>query len=168
MACMLYSPTEFVSRSVFIIHNILQLSDGCMYSAWNINYCLSIGLHDNVIKWKHFPRYCPFVRGIYQWPVDSPRKGQRRGPLMFCLICAWTNDWVNNRDAGEMRRNRVHYDVTVPKWRFVMLTVRYIEWYSASIDSSFATTFSVPQLALHMTELMAVVTKVFVIDNKSL
>ena len=26
--------------------------------------------HDDVIKWKHFPRYCPFVRGIH--PTQRP------------------------------------------------------------------------------------------------
>ena len=33
-------------------------------------------LHDDVIKWKHFPRYWPFVRGINRPPVNSPHKGQ--------------------------------------------------------------------------------------------
>ena len=28
--------------------------------------------HDDVIKWKHFSRYWPFVRGIHRWPVNSP------------------------------------------------------------------------------------------------
>ena len=69
--------------------------------------------HDGVIKWKHFPRYWPFVRGIHRSPVGSPRKGQRRGALMFSLISAWTNRWANNRDAGDLRRHRDHYDVTV-------------------------------------------------------
>ena len=32
--------------------------------------------HDGVIKWKHFPRYWPFVRGIHRSPVNSPHKGQ--------------------------------------------------------------------------------------------
>ena len=45
-------------------------------------------LHDDVIKWKHFPRYWPFVRGIHRWPVNSIHKGQWRGALMFSLICA--------------------------------------------------------------------------------
>ena len=45
-------------------------------------------LHDDVIKWKHFPRYCPFVRGIHRSPVNSKHKGQWRGALMFSLICA--------------------------------------------------------------------------------
>ena len=53
--------------------------------------------HDDVIKWKHFPRYWPFVRGIHRSTVNSPHKGQWRGALMFSLICAWINGWVNNR-----------------------------------------------------------------------
>ena len=69
--------------------------------------------HDDVIKWKHFPRYWPFVRGIHRSPVNSPHKGQWRGALMFTLICAWINDWVNNRKAGDLKRRRAHYDVTV-------------------------------------------------------
>ena len=44
--------------------------------------------HDDVIKWKHFPRYWPFVRGIHRWPVNSPHKGQWRGAFMFSLISA--------------------------------------------------------------------------------
>ena len=67
--------------------------------------------YDDVIKWKHFPRYWPFVRGIHRSSVNSPHKGQWRGTLMFSLICVWINDWVNNREAGDMRRYRAHYDV---------------------------------------------------------
>ena len=46
-------------------------------------------LHDDVIKWKHFPRYWPFVRGIPRSPVNSPHNGQWRGALMFSLTWAW-------------------------------------------------------------------------------
>ena len=70
-------------------------------------------LHDDVIKWKHFPRYWPFVRGIHRSPVNSPHKGQRRGALMLSLICIWINGWINNREAGDLRRYRAHYDVIV-------------------------------------------------------
>ena len=73
--------------------------------------------HDDVIKWKHFPRYWPFVRGIHRSPVNSPHKGQCRGALMFSLICVWINGWVNNREAGHLRRYRTHYDVTVMRFR---------------------------------------------------
>ena len=69
--------------------------------------------HDDVIKWKHFPRYWPFVRGIHRSPVNSPHKGQWRGALMFSLIFVWINGWVNNGEAGDLRRYRAHYDVIV-------------------------------------------------------
>ena len=70
-------------------------------------------LHDDVIKWKHFPRNWPFVREIHRSPVNFPHKGQWRGALMFSLIYAWINDWVNNREAGDLRRQHGHYDVIV-------------------------------------------------------
>ena len=72
-----------------------------------------IDYHDDVIKWKHFPRYWPFVRIIHRSPVNSPHKGQWRGALMFSLICVWINGWVNNRGAGDLRRHRAHNDVMV-------------------------------------------------------
>ena len=53
------------------------------------------------------------MRGIHRFPVNSPHKGQRRVALMFSLICVWINGWVNNREAGDLRRYRAHYDVTV-------------------------------------------------------
>ena len=67
--------------------------------------------HHDVIKWKHFPRYWPLLRGINQCLVDSPKKGQWRGALMFSSICTWTSGWTNNRDAGDFRHHR--HDVTV-------------------------------------------------------
>ena len=74
---------------------------------------VTVVVHDDVIKWKRFPRYWPFVRGIHRSPVNSTHKGQWRGALMLPLICVWTNAWVNNRDAGDLIRYLVHYDVTV-------------------------------------------------------
>ena len=69
--------------------------------------------HDDVIKWRHSPRYWPFVRGIHRSPVNSPHKGQWRGALMFPPICAWIHGCANNCEAGDSRRHRSHYDVTV-------------------------------------------------------
>ena len=55
--------------------------------------------HDDAIKWKHFPRYWPFVRGIH--------RGLHR--------------WVNNGEAGDLRRHCAHYDVTVmPTWYYML------------------------------------------------
>ena len=53
------------------------------------------------------------MQGIHKSLVDSPQKGQWRGAVMFSLICAWTNDWANNRDGGDLRHNHAHYDVTI-------------------------------------------------------
>ena len=70
--------------------------------------------------WRHqvetFPRCWPFVRGIHRSSANSPHKGQWRGALMFSLICAWTNGWVNNRYAGDLRCHCAHYDVTRVWW----------------------------------------------------
>ena len=67
--------------------------------------CNLRGPHDEVIKWKHLPRYWPFVRGIHRSPVNSPHKGQWRG--------ARINGWVNTGEAGDLRRHRAHHDVIV-------------------------------------------------------
>ena len=88
-------------------------------------------LHDDVIKWKHFPRNWPFVRGIHRSPVNSPHNGQWRGALMFSLICAWINAWVNNGEAGDLRRYRAHYDVIVMRmviWDAITLIDVTVTW----------------------------------------
>ena len=54
--------------------------------------------HDDAIKWKHFPRYWPFVWGIHHSPVNSPHKSQWRRAFMF---------------SGDLRRHHADYDVIV-------------------------------------------------------
>ena len=60
--------------------------------------------------WRHqmetFSALLALVRGIYRSPVNSLHKDQWR-------TCAWINGWVNDRDAGDLRRHRTHHDVTV-------------------------------------------------------
>ena len=113
----------------------------------NSNHCLNQWWHDSsleiitkskydiepsthqadVIKWKHFPRYWPFVRGIYRSPVNSPHKGQWRGALVISLICVWMNDWANHPEAGDLRRYRAHYDVTVMHFTFTFLSINLLK-----------------------------------------
>ena len=98
-------------------------------------------IHDDVIKWKPFLRCWPFVRGIHVSPVNSPYKGQWRGALMFSLICVWINGWVNNREAGDLRRYRAHCDV------IVMLLFRiYSGIASATDDLAWVQTHNLPSL----------------------
>ena len=82
-------------------------------------------MHDDVIKWKHFPRCWPFARGIHRSSVNCPHKGQWRGALMFSLICVWINGWVNYREAGDLRRYRVHYDVIVIAFSYMFYFIRW-------------------------------------------
>ena len=67
--------------------------------------------------WSHqmetFSAYLALCEGNSPVPVNSPHKGQWRGALMLSLICVWKNGWVNNREAGDLRRHRGHYDVNV-------------------------------------------------------
>ena len=58
--------------------------------------------HDDVIKWKHFPRYWTFARGIHRSPVNSPHKGQWH----------WINVWVSNRKA-DLSRHCAYYGVII-------------------------------------------------------
>ena len=101
-----------------ILYNIkwahFRLTIDTSWSRKNLGYILwYFTWWDDVIKWKHFSRYWPFVRGIHRSPVNSPHKGQWRGALMFSLICAWINGWVNDREAGDLRRHHTHHDVTI-------------------------------------------------------
>ena len=102
---------ENMSTSVLMGQQFSDMLDSPLWkwrsfkkSILNYHYMIdSQGIHDGVIKWKHYPR---------NW--NSPvHKGQWRGALMFSLTCAWINDWVNNREAGDLRRYHAHYDVIV-------------------------------------------------------
>ena len=44
-----------------------------------------------------------------EFPSQSPVTRS----LDIFFICAWINGWVNNREAGDLRRHHAHYDVTV-------------------------------------------------------
>ena len=78
------------------------------------------------------------------FPVTGPLCGELTGsrwiPLtkasfdVFFFICAWTNVWVNNRDAGDVRRCRAYYDVTVTTYwagnRTQLKSLRYLAYLS--------------------------------------
>ena len=67
--------------------------------------------------WRHqmeaFSALLAICAGNSPVPLNSRHKGQWRGALMFSLICARINGWVNNGEAGDLRRHRSHYDVIV-------------------------------------------------------
>ena len=67
--------------------------------------------------WRHqmetFSALQAICAGIHRSPVNFPHKGQWRGALMFSLIYAWINGWVNTGEIGNFRRHRTNYDVIV-------------------------------------------------------
>ena len=81
-----------------------------MYTKFILHICIN---HDDVIKWKHFRRNWPFVRGIHRSQVNSPHKGQWCGAFKFSLVCAWINGEVNHRKAGDLRCRHAHYGIDV-------------------------------------------------------
>ena len=113
---------------------------------WGLrHHMMLLSCHDDVIKWKHFPRYWPFVRGIHLSPVNSPHKGKWRGAVMFTLICPRINGWVSNCEAGDLSRNRSHYDVIVMNKAIAVCAVPWpvmqevFPCYDVSIEKLFGT-----------------------------
>ena len=51
-----------------------------------------------------------------KFPTQKPETQS----FMFSLIWAWINGWVNNREAGDLRRHLGHYDVIVMKYQTMM------------------------------------------------
>ena len=88
-------------------------------------YDLIVQILWRIKLWRHkrktFPHYTPLWGVIHRSPVKFPHpltypprhKGQWRRALVFSLISAWTNSWLNNRDVGDLRHHRVYHVVTV-------------------------------------------------------
>ena len=103
--------------NIFALVLLVKSSCEKLFSRPSINCSLQGSFdHDVIIKWKRLSRYWPFVQRIRRSLVNSPLKGQWRGALMFSLICAWIKGWVNTRKAGDLRRHRAHYDITLLLW----------------------------------------------------
>ena len=77
----------------------------------NISHDIRYFYHDDVIKWKHFPRNWPFVRGIHRPRWIPHTKASDAELWCFLWSCVWIKGWVNNREAGYLRRHHGHYDV---------------------------------------------------------
>ena len=93
--------------------------------------------HDDVIKWKHFR-----VTG----PLCGEFTGHRWIPLTkasdaelwwFLWSAPWINGWVNNREAGDLRRHWAYYDVIVMN-RYISLIMP--QWFISVLFKSFMIT----------------------------
>ena len=68
-------------------------------------------LHNYVIKWKKF-RVTGHLGGEFTAHRRIPHTKASDAELWYFLRSAPDNGWINNGEAGDLRRHRVHYDVT--------------------------------------------------------
>ena len=93
--------------------------------------------HDDIIKWKYFPRYWPFVRGIHRSLANSPHKGQWRGALMFSSVRQF-------RKTCQYNFIFVHVNINSIRYKFAalqeILNKRHVDFLAISeskLDNSF-------------------------------
>ena len=98
-------------------------------------------------------RVTGFCEGIHRWllgihrsPMSTPHTDQWRGALMFSFICAWTNGWVNNQDAGDLRLHRSHYDITL-MWRRIVIQWSGQPWDLSAFNTSLLSNFELVKRA---------------------
>ena len=106
------NPRYYYAHSLsFADLGIYRHRSGSLY--WWLGQMVNCMMTPSTIKWKHFPRYWSFVRGIHRLSVDSLTKASDVDLWCFLWSAPETNGWANNGDAGDLRRHRAHYDVTV-------------------------------------------------------
>ena len=129
---------------------------------WNFSHSISMvckswpiilaNVNKNMITFSALLALC---EGNPTAPVDSSHKYQRRGALMFSLICTWTNGWANKWNACDLRRHCAHYEITVMNiWRFaddIMKSVLLIHYVTVLTKSSIDKSVLVQLMAWHET-----------------
>ena len=111
---------KFIKKSLACTGKAQSLS--C--PAYQIVLCnASLSTLINWSWWRHQMETISALLAICAW--NSPVTGQWRVALMFSLICAWINDWVNSREPGDLRRHYAHYDVIVMFDNIITCILRY-------------------------------------------
>ena len=92
--------------------NIARIKDdstmhcGCL----DLRKLYILNIYDDIIKWKHFRATGPLCVESRWIPCTKVSDAEL---WCFLWICAWINRWVTNREAGDLKRHRAHYDVIV-------------------------------------------------------
>ena len=115
---------QYIYTYGFLIHICLVLSTRSYTSFTQII---------NISRWRHqmetFSALLALCAGNSPVTGESPHKDQ--WDLIFSLIWAWINEWVNNRDACDLRRHRTHYDVIV---MFTTTTKTSLSWWACIVN----------------------------------
>ena len=131
MACCPTAPSHYLNHCWLLITNRF-----CSIHLRTIS-CVLMNLIRNMCSeitpwWRHqlktFSALLAICAGNSPVTVNSPHKGQWRGALMFSSICAWIDGWENSREAGDLRRYRAHYDVTVMLWNYFHISQGPVTW----------------------------------------
>ena len=119
--------------------NVTEITWDIRTTMWHQNLTLCIymmmswnGTFSELLLLSLCTRNSPFTS-------EFPAQSQWRGALMFSLICARINGWVNNGEAGDLRRHHTHHYDTVKKdremkfIRTICFSNRWLPsiWYSA-------------------------------------
>ena len=93
----------------------------------HISERFEISTHFMMTSWnRNIFRVTGHLCGEFTGPRWIPRtKAQWRRALMLSLICVWINGWVNNRETGDLKSHRDHYDVIVMSWKIFMAIQAY-------------------------------------------
>ena len=107
----------------FICHFSTQARRACSHhSYWKTRTYLSYTLWKFWLmmiwsRWRHqmeiFSALLVICAGNSPVPAEFPAQRPVTRSFDVSLICVWINGWVNNREAGDLRRYHAHYDATV-------------------------------------------------------
>ena len=132
-----------ISRGRGLLNSSDTLSCVCGYAPiWHCGRCWRCGCCSNRFCKRHQWQIAPIFDVCMMTSSNGNIfrvTGQWCGALMFTLICTRINVWVNNRKAGDLRRNRVHYDVIVMgkrSWKIKIIKKTFFtKFYSINVYS---------------------------------
>ena len=87
--------------------------------------------------------------GEFTGPGEFPTQRPVTWSFDVSLIRVWINGWVNNRDAGDLRRHLGHYDVSVMRDRQSLYNayIAHVTFVAVSVFHFHSTLWSVPLIA---------------------
>ena len=108
--------------------NISMLAQGI---TWNMKQNPLV--HDDIIKWKHFPRYWPFVRGNHRSPVNSPTKASyvRLWCFLWCGLSKQSRRrWFETPSCSLWVTVMLHQVMKFHRWK-TSARLRFTIWLAA-------------------------------------
>ena len=100
-----------------------------LFRLWGDNRC---EVQWDLLTWRHnqmetFSVLLSLCEGNPPVSGGFPSQRPAMQSIDVSLICAWTNDWANNWDAGDLRHHLAHYDVTAMITASVFSTILLID-----------------------------------------